>query len=210
MLRRILAMILTCAPMLAMAQEAPAALVKRVTDELLAIIKADKDLQSGNTRKVVELAEQKVLPNFDFTRMTRLALGRNWAQASDAQKEALTKEFRTLLVRTYSTSLTAYRNQTIEVKPAKMNAQDKDVVVRTAVLQQGGPSIPIDYAMEKGDSGWKVYDVVIDGASLVTTYRGSFNDQIQKGGIDGLVKTLADRNRGSQVAAGDPKADAKK
>lgn len=209
MLRRILAMILTCVPMLAAAQEAPDALVRRVTDDLLAIIKADKDLQSGNTRKVVELAEQKVLPNFDFTRMTRLALGRNWAQASDAQKEALTKEFRTLLVRTYSTSLTAYRNQTIEVKPAKMNAQDKDVVVRTAVLQQGGPSIPIDYAMEKGDSGWKVYDVVIDGASLVTTYRGSFNDQIQKGGIDGLVKTLADRNRGSQ-SAGAPKADAKK
>ncbi len=209
MLRQILAMILTCVPMLAAAQEAPDALVRRVTDELLAIIKADKDLQSGNTRKVVELAEQKVLPNFDFTRMTRLALGRNWAQASDPQKEALTKEFRTLLVRTYSTSLTAYRNQTIEVKPAKMNAQDKDVVVRTAVLQQGGPSIPIDYAMEKGDSGWKVYDVVIDGASLVTTYRGSFNDQIQKGGIDGLVKTLADRNRGSQ-SAGAPKADAKK
>ncbi|MEO5677266.1 MAG: ABC transporter substrate-binding protein, partial [Usitatibacter sp.] len=179
------------------------------TDELLAIIKGDKDLQSGNTRKVVELAEQKVLPHFDFSRMTRLAVGRNWAQASDAQKEALTKEFRTLLVRTYSASLSAYRNQTIEVKPAKMNAQDKDVVVRTAVLQPGGPPIPIDYAMEKGDSGWKVYDVVIDGVSLVTTYRGSFNDQIQKGGIDGLVKTLAERNRSPQPAA-TPKADAKK
>ena len=206
MLRRFLAMFIACVPLLAAAQEAPDVLLKRVTDELLAIIKVDKDLQSGNTRKVVELAEQKVLPHFDFSRMTRLAVGRNWAQASDAQKEALTKEFRTLLVRTYSASLSAYRNQTIEVKPAKMNAQDKDVVVRTAVLQPGGPPIPIDYAMEKGDSGWKVYDVVIDGASLVTTYRGSFNDQIQKGGIDGLVKTLADRNR--QAAA--PKADTKK
>ena len=209
MLRRFLAMFIACVPLLAAAQEAPDVLLKRVTDELLAIIKVDKDLQSGNTRKVVELAEQKVLPHFDFSRMTRLAVGRNWAQASDAQKEALTKEFRTLLVRTYSASLSAYRNQTIEVKPAKMNAQDKDVVVRTAVLQPGGPPIPIDYAMEKGDSGWKVYDVVIDGVSLVTTYRGSFNDQIQKGGIDGLVKTLAERNRSPQPAAA-PKADAKK
>lgn len=209
MLRKILAMFIACAPMLAAAQEAPDTLVRRVTDELLAIIKVDKDVQGGNTRKVVELAEQKVLPHFDFSRMTRLAVGRNWAQANDAQKEALTKEFRTLLVRTYAASLTAYRNQTIEVKPAKMNAQDKDVVVRTAVLQQGGPSIPIDYAMEKAGGGWKVYDVVIDGVSLVTTYRGSFNDQIQKGGIDGLVKTLSERNLGPPPAA-PPKADAKK
>ena len=208
MLRKFLAILAaTLLPLGAFAQEAPDALVKRVTDEVLAIIKADKDLQSGNTRKIVELAEQKVLPHFDFTRMTRLAVGRNWAQASEAQKEALVKEFRTMLVRTYSTSLTAYRNQTIEVKPLKMGAQDKDVTVRTAVLQQGGPSIPIDYAMEKADSGWKVYDVVIDGASLVTTYRGSFNDQIAKGGIDGLVKTLADRNKSGAAA---PAAAAKK
>jgi phospholipid transport system substrate-binding protein len=182
-------------PALAFAQEGPDAMVKRISDEVLAIIKQDKDLQAGNSAKVVELAEQKVLPHFDFTRMTRLAVGRNWAQASDAQKEALTKEFRTMLVRTYSTSLTAYRNQTIEVKPTKMSPSDKETVVRTQVLQQGGPPIPIDYSMEKADSGWKVYDVVIDGASLVTTYRGTFNDQIQKGGIDGLVKTLQDRNR---------------
>jgi phospholipid transport system substrate-binding protein len=189
----------------AFAQEAPDQLVRRTTDEVLAIIKADKELQAGNPRKVVELAEQKVLPHFDFTRMTRLAVGRNWAQASDAQKEALTREFRTMLVRTYSTSLTAYRDQKIEVKPLQMAAGDKEVTVRTAVIQQGGPQIPIDYAMEKTDSGWKVYDVVIDGASLVTTYRGTFNDQIQKGGIDGLVKTLQDRNRSPEP----PKAPAK-
>ena len=183
----------------AFAQEAPDAMVRRTTDEVLAIIKADKDLQSGNTRKIVELAEQKVLPHFDFTRMTRLAVGRNWAQASDAQKEALTKEFRSLLVRTYSTSLAAYRDQKIEVKPVRMGAQDKEVTVKTAVIQQGGPPIPIDYSMQKEESGWKVYDVIIDGASLVTTYRGSFNDQIQRGGIDGLVKTLADRNRSPEA-----------
>ncbi len=200
MLRKTLA-VFALVPALAFAQEAPDALVKRVTDEVLAIIKADKELQSGNTRKIAELAEVKVLPHFDFARMTRLAVGRNWQQASEAQKEALVKEFRTLLVRTYSTSLSAYRNQSIEVKPVKMAAGDKETTVRTAVVQQGGPSIPIDYAMEKTDSGWKVFDVVIDGASLVTTYRGSFNEQVQRGGIDGLVKTLADRNRGPQPAA---------
>ncbi len=193
---RILATLLAAlVPALAAAQETPDALVRRTTDEVLAIIKADKDVQGGNTAKVVQLAEQKVLPHFDFARMARLAVGRNWAQASEAQKEALIKEFRTLLVRTYSTSLSQYRNQTIEVKPTRLGGQDKDVVVKTAVIQQGGPQIPIDYAMEKADGGWKVYDVVIDGASLVTTYRGTFNDQIQKGGIDGLVKTLQERNR---------------
>ena len=199
---RILAMLLALAlPLAANAQEAPDAMVKRVADEVLAVIKADKDLQSGNSAKVVELAEQKVLPHFDFERMTRLAVGRNWAQASDAQKQALVKEFRTLLVRTYSTSLAAYRNQAIEVKPSRAGAGDKDTVVRTAIIQQGGPQIPIDYSMEKTDTGWKVYDVVIDGASLVTTYRGTFSDQVQRGGIDGLIKTLQDRNRGAAPAA---------
>jgi phospholipid transport system substrate-binding protein len=202
MLRKLLTtLVLSLVPVVASAQEAPDALVKRVTDEVLAIIKADKDLQGGNTRKIAELADAKVLPHFDFPRMTRLAVGRSWQQATDAQKESLTKEFRTLLVRTYSTSLSAYRNQTIEVKPVKMAAADKEVTVRTAVIQQGGPAIPIDYEMEKADSGWKVYDVVIDGASLVTTYRGSFNDQVQRGGIDGLVKTLVDRNAGPPPAA---------
>ena len=209
MLRKFALMLATCVPLLAAAQEAPDAMVKRVTDEVLTIIRTDKDLQSGDSRKIAALAEQKVLPHFDFTRMTRLAVGRNWQQASDAQKDALTREFRTLLVRTYSSSLTAYRNQTIEVKPAKMGAQDKDVTVRTQVIQQGGPPIPIDYAMERQESGWKVYDVVVDGVSLVTTYRGSFNDQIQKGGIDGLVKTLADRNRSPEPPKA-AKADAKK
>ena len=194
-MQRILATILLALlPALAMAQESPDALVKRTTDEVLAIIKADKDLQSGNISKVVQLAEQKVLPHFDFERMTRLAVGRNWAQATPEQKQALTKEFRTMLVRTYSSSLSQYRNQTIEVKPSKAGPNDKEATVRTAVIQQGGPPIPIDYAMEKMDDGWKVYDVIIDGASLVTTYRGTFSDQVQKGGIDGLLKTLQDRN----------------
>jgi phospholipid transport system substrate-binding protein len=193
-------LLMLLAPALALAQEAPDALVKRTTDEVLTIIRADKDLQSGNMSKVVQLAEAKVLPHFDFERMTRLAVGRSWNQASPEQKQALTKEFRTMLVRTYSSSLSQYRNQTIDVKPAKVGPNDKDAIVKTAVVQQGGPPIPIDYAMEKMDSGWKVYDVVIDGASLVTTYRGTFNDQVQKGGIDGLLKTLQDRNASGGTA----------
>jgi phospholipid transport system substrate-binding protein len=201
MSRFFLTLLAALIPLAALAQEGPDALVKRTTDEVLAIIKTDKDLQAGNTRKVVELAEAKVLPHFDFERMTRLAVGRNWQQATPEQRAALTKEFRTLLVRTYSTSLSQYRNQTIEVKPTKMAAGDKEATVKTAVIQQGGPPIPIDYAMEKMDSGWKVYDVLIDGASLVTTYRGSFNDQIQKTGIDGLIKTLQERNAGGAPAA---------
>jgi phospholipid transport system substrate-binding protein len=205
-----LAFLLGIVPLASVAQEAPDALVRRTTDEVLAIIKSDKDLQAGNSRKVAELAEQKVLPHFDFTRMTRLAVGRNWARASDAQKEALTKEFRTMLVRTYSNSLTQFRDQKIDVKPLKASPQDNEVTVRTAVIQQGGPPIPIDYAMARSGTEWKVYDVVIDGASLVTTYRGSFNDQIQKGGIDGLVKTLQDRNRSPEPPKPALKVDPKK
>ena len=198
---RILATLLAALiPAIAAAEESPDALVKRTADEIIAIIKADKDIQNGNSAKVYELAEQKVLPHFDFERMTRLAVGRNWSQANDEQKQALVKEFRTLLVRTYSSSLSQYRNQTIDVKPTKVAPADKEATVRSAVIQQGGPPIPIDYTMEKADSGWKVYDVVIDGASLVTTYRGTFNDQVQKGGIDGLVKTLQERNRSPAAA----------
>jgi phospholipid transport system substrate-binding protein len=210
MIRRLAAALVALAvPLAAMAQEAPDALVRRTTDEVLAIIKADKDLQSGNSRKIAELAEQKVLPHFDFTRMTRLAVGRNWSQASDAQKESLIREFRSLLVRTYSASLTQFRDQKIDVKPLKMAAGDQEVTVRTAVIQQGGPPIPIDYSMQKQGNDWKVYDVVIDGASLVTTYRGSFNDQIQKGGIDGLIKTLQDRNHAPEPSKPASKAGGK-
>jgi phospholipid transport system substrate-binding protein len=210
MYRLIAALLLACAPAWAAAQETPDQLVKRIADEVIAIVKQDKDLQAGNQRKVVELAEAKVLPHFDFARMTRLAVGRSWRDANEQQRQALVKEFRTLLVRTYSSSLSAYRNQTIEVKPTRMNPQDKEATVRTAVIQQGGPPIPIDYAMAREESGWKVYDVIVDGVSLVTTYRGSFNEQIQKGGIDGLLKTLAERNRAPEPPKAPGKADAKK
>jgi phospholipid transport system substrate-binding protein len=215
MTRRLAALALTALALLAsaasLAQEmAPDALVRKSVDEVLGVIRADKELQNGNPKKVHALVEEKVLPHFDFTRMTRLAVGRNWAQASDAQKQALTREFQTLLVRTYSTSISQYRNQTIDVKPAKLAAGDKDTVVKTVVNQPGGQPIPIDYAMERTDRGWKVYDVLVDGVSLVTTYRTSFNDQVQKGGVDGLVKTLADRNRSSEAPKAPVAVDLKK
>ena len=183
----------------------PDELVRKTVDEVLAVIKADKNLQAGNQKKLLELVDAKVLPNFDFTRMTQLAMGRSWRDASDAQKEALTREFRTLLVRTYSSSLSQYRNQTIEVKPSRVAPSDVETTVKTVILQPGGPGVPIDYSMAKGAAGWKVYDVVIDGVSLVTTYRGSFSDQIRQAGIDGLVKTLTDRNAAQSGAKAEVK-----
>ena len=197
MLKKMLLPIVAAFGMLAgsaIAQEAPDDMVRRSTNEILAAMKADKDLQAGNQKKIEKLADEKVLPYFNFVRMTQLAVGRNWREASDAQKKSLIDEFRTLLVRTYSTSLSQYRNQTIEVKPLKLAAAEAEAVVKTQVIQPGGQPIPIDYSMEKTANGWKVFDVLIDGVSLVTNYRSSFNTEIQKTGIDGLIKSLADRN----------------
>lgn len=197
MYKKMIASIFLAAGLVALsahAAEAPDEMVRRSTNEILAAIKADKDLQAGNQAKIEKLAEEKVLPYFNFARMTQLAVGRNWRDASDAQKKSLTEEFRRLLVRTYSTSLSQYRNQTIEVKPLKIAAADTEVVVKTQVVQPGGQPIPIDYSLENSSSGWKVYDVLIDGVSLVTNYRSSFNTEIQKSGIDGLVKSLVERN----------------
>jgi len=204
------ALAIAVAPAHAAPDTAPDELVRKSIDEVLAIIKTDKDLQGGNQKKILDLVEEKVLPHFDFSRMTRLAMGRNWVKASDEQKEALVREFRTLLVRTYSTSLSQYRNQTIDVRAAKIAAGDTDTVVRTVVNQPGGQPIPIDYGMELSGKVWKVYDVVVDGVSLVTTYRGSFHEQIQKSGVEGLVKMLAERNRGQDDQKQPVKADRKK
>jgi phospholipid transport system substrate-binding protein len=173
---------------------APDELVRKNTTEILAAIKSDKDLQSGDQKKIEKLAEEKVLPYFNFPHMTQLAVGRNWRDASDAQKAALTEQFRTLLVRTYSTSLTQYRNQSIDVKALKLAPADTEVVVKTLIVQPGGQPIPIDYSMEKTAGGWKVYDVLIDGVSLVTNYRSSFNTEIKEKGIDALIKSLGERN----------------
>jgi phospholipid transport system substrate-binding protein len=175
---------------------APDALAKRVTEEVIAIIKTDKDIQAGNTRKVLDLVEAKVLPHFDFTRMTRLAVGPAWRQASSAQQQRLVTEFRTLLVHTYTSAFTQYRDQVIQYRPLKVQPGETEVAVRSVIKQSGGGDpIEVSYSMEKSDAGWKVYDVTIAGVSLVQNYRSSFNSEIQKSGVDGLITTLANKNK---------------
>jgi len=200
MLRSILAAFVVAATVFhgapALAQEAPDALVKRVAEDVLATIKADPQIQAGNPARIREVMEAKLVPNFDFTRITSLAMGKNWRTATPEQQKRLTEEFRSLLVRTYSGAVSQYRNEKIDYKPLRMNAADTDVVVRTAVIRASGPPVPMDYSMEKTPDGWKCYDVVVGGVSLVTNYRDEFNEQIKTGGIDGLIKTLADRNKG--------------
>ena len=188
------ALLLSAAP--ARAQEPPDVMVKRVAQDVLATIKADPLIQAGNEARIREVLEAKLLPNFDFTRMTALAMGRNWRAATPEQQKRLTDEFRTLLVRTYSGALNQYRNETIDYKPLRMNAGDTEVTVRTLVQRASGAPIQIDYGMEKKADAWKCYDVIVAGVSLVTNYRDEFNEQIKNGGVDGLIKTLADRNRG--------------
>lgn len=172
----------------------PDELVKTTATEVMNIIKADKDIQNGNQKKIYALIDAKVLPHFDFTRMTRLAVGRYWNQATPEQQQKLVAEFRNLLVRTYSTSLSNYKNQTIEYKPLRMSPSDTDVTVKTVVLQPGGQPIPIDYQMIKTPGGWKVYDITVEGVSLVVNYRSSFAQEIQQGGMERLIQTLADKN----------------
>lgn len=170
----------------------PDVLVKTTVDEVLSVIKQTKD-----KRALHELAEKKVLPNFDFQAMTRLAVGRPWRDANPAQQKALENAFRSLLVSTYTTALTqsSSSNQTVEIKPLRTNPDDSDVTVKTLVKEPGRQPIMIDYRMAKAASGWKVYDVVVENLSLVTNYRGSFNSEIGRSGIDGLIKSLEAKNK---------------
>jgi phospholipid transport system substrate-binding protein len=180
----------------ASAQElAPDALVKAVTQEVIAVIREDKAIQAGDRGKSIALVEEKVLPHFNFTRMTALAMGPNWRKATPEQREALVNEFRTLLVRTYSTALTAYRNQAIDVKPLRAKPGDTEVLVRSEVRQSGTEPVTLDYSMAKGPNGWKVYDVTVGGVSLVTTYRETFAAEVRNGGVDGLIRSLGEKNR---------------
>ncbi len=175
---------------------APDALAKKVTDEVIAVLRADKDIQAGNTKKVLDLVEAKILPHFDFSRMTRLAVGAPWRQASAAQQQSLITEFRTLLVHTYTSAFTQYRDQVIEYRPLKLQPADAAVMVRSLIKQKtGADPIDINYSMAKTDAGWKVYDVVIAGVSLVQNYRSSFSTEIQRSGIDGLIAALATKNK---------------
>lgn len=171
----------------------PDGLVKFVVEDVLTIIKNDKAIQSGDFRKINALVDEKILPYSDFQKTTRMSMGRNWSKASPAQQAQITQEFKTLLIRIYGGALAQVKDQKVQYKPLRSSADDTDVIVRTAVVGKGEP-IQLDYRLEKGASGWRVYDINILGAWLIESYRNQFNDQVSKGGIDGLIKFLQDRN----------------
>ena len=178
-----------------MAQEGPQELVKRISEEVLAIAKADKDIQSGNQKRVLEVVEEKILPYVDFQRMTTLAAGRYWRQATPEQQKQLVTEFRRLLVYTYSGAIAQIRDQRLDFKPMRGSPSDNEVEVRSQVVQPRGEPIQLDYRLEKTADGWKIYDMNILGAWLVETYRGNFSSEINRNGIDGLIKALDERNK---------------
>lgn len=173
----------------------PDVLAKNTTNDVLRIVKQDKDIKNGNNKKILDLVEKVILPNFDFRQMTQLAVGKNWGKATPEQQESLVSEFRTMLVRTYSASLSSVADYRVEFKPLKAAPAETDVTVNTEVSKPGAPPIPIDYRMEKKDAGWKVYDVLVDNVSMVTVYRNSFNSEVRKGGVEGLLAALSRRNQ---------------
>lgn len=203
LLNRLLTLLATVAffggPASAGAQEPPDVLVKRISQEVLDAAKTDKDIQGGNQKRVLELVEAKVLPYVNFQHMTSLAAGRFWREATPEQQKALTSEFRALLVYTYSGAISQIRDQKLEFKPMTGDPADDDVVVRSQVTRGGGEPIQLNYRLEKLPVGWRIYDVNVLGAWLVETYKGNFAAEIGRGGIDGLIKTLSDKNK--QLAA---------
>jgi phospholipid transport system substrate-binding protein len=183
----------------AYAELSPDALVKQTAEDVIEVIKNDKDIQSGNKQKIYALAEEKILPNFDFERVCRLVLGKNWRTATPEQQATFQKEFRSLLLRTYSTALAKYRNQTINYKPTSMDNESGVATVKTEIIQPSGPPISVDYSLSKNGTEWKVFDIVIESVSLVTNYRSQFGAEIRQNGIDSLNKKLADKNRAAGI-----------
>jgi phospholipid transport system substrate-binding protein len=171
-----------------------------VTLEVVELIVKDKEIKSGNRAKLINVIESRVLPYFNFQAMTALAVGQNWKAASAEQKKQLIEEFKTLLVRTYASALAAYSEQKFDFRPLRAKPTDTDVTVHVRVLQPGAQAVTIDYAMEKTPGGWKVYDVMVGGVSLVANYRTEFTTAIRESGVDGLIKTLHTKN-GSLAAA---------
>ena len=183
-----------CLPLAAMAaEEAPDALIKRLSTDVLTTIKADPALKAGDMAKINALVDQVVLPHVNFRRMTSAAVGPKWRQATPAQQERLQAEFKQLLMRTYSGALAQVSDQTVVVKPLRMAAGDTDVLVRTEVRGKGEP-VPLDFRLEKKDGVWKVYNFNVPGVWLVETYRTQFAEELNKTGIDGLIQTLASRS----------------
>ncbi len=185
-----------CLPLSAIADNAaPDVLVRTTTDEVMRLLQEDKEFKAGNVAHVVGLIEEKIVPHFDFARMTKLAVGRSWREATPEQQKTLVHEFQTLLVRSYATAYTAYRQIKVEVKPLKLAGGEDDVTVKSQILLPGGaPPVGVDYSMGASPAGWKVYNIAVDGVSLVTTYRNDFGAQIQQGGLDALIRSLQERN----------------
>jgi phospholipid transport system substrate-binding protein len=177
------------------ANEAPDALVKRISQDVIDTAKSDKSIQAGDTKKVIELVETKILPYVDFQRMTALAAGRFWREATPEQQKNLSEQFRTLLVFTYSGALSQIKNETVEFKPLRADPTDTEVEVRSQVNMARGEPIPLNYRVAKSGTGWKIYDINVLGAWLVETYKGTFASEISKGGIDGLIKALTEKNK---------------
>ena len=179
----------------AAAQElGPEELVKKVTSDVLDSIKSDKQLQAGDRKKALALAEQKILPLVDFQEAARLATGKAWNAATPEQQQKITNEFRSMLVRIYSNAIDVYRGQTMKVLPVRMPAGATEVTVRNQYLRAGRPPVPVEYAMKKNGSTWKIYDISVDGVSLVLTYRSEFENITRSSGVDGLIKRLAEKN----------------
>ncbi|WP_423679601.1 MULTISPECIES: MlaC/ttg2D family ABC transporter substrate-binding protein [unclassified Undibacterium] len=179
----------------AAAQEAPDQLVKRISLEIIDLAKADKEIQAGNQKRVYDLVDSKILPYIDFQRMTSLAAGKSWRDATPDQQKQLINEFRTLLVFTYSGAISQIKDQRVEFKPMRAAPEDTEVEVRSQIIQSRGEPIQLNYRLEKLPAGWKIYDINVLGAWLVETYKGSFSAEISKSGIDGLIKTLSDKNK---------------
>ncbi|WP_269533632.1 phospholipid-binding protein MlaC [Chitinimonas sp. BJYL2] len=179
---------------------APEQLVRTTSKDVLEAIK--KDNLQPTDKRFRDLVEAKVMPSFDFNRLTASAVGKSWRQATPEQQAALVREFRTLLLRTYSTAVGTNKLQDIDVKPVRMSPTDTEVTVRTEVKITGGQPFPIDYRLAKAGNDWKVFDVAVEGVSLVTNYRTSFNQTVQKDGINGLIKALADRNAAQPAKTG--------
>ncbi len=173
----------------------PDALVRDLTAEVLDAIRADKAIASGDVGRVQKLVDDKILPYVDFQKMTQLAVGRGWRGATPEQRAALTREFRTLLVRTYSGALAQVKDHQVQMRPFRAQATDTDVLVRSSVVPSRGEPIQLDYRLEKQNAGWKIYDVNVLGVWLVENYKSQFTGEINAGGVDGLIKSLTDRNR---------------
>ncbi|MBF8178498.1 MAG: ABC transporter substrate-binding protein [Burkholderiaceae bacterium] len=188
----------------AAAQEAPDVLIKRISEDVMATAKSDKEIQSGNPRRIQQVVDEKILPYVDFQRMTALAAGRYWRDATPDQQKQLTHEFRSLLMYTYSGAISQIRDQKLEYRPLRADPADTEVIVNTQVIQQRGEPIQLSYRLAKSAAGWKIYDVNVLGAWLVETYKGSFAAEISKSGVDGLIKTLAEKNKKLAASSAKP------